>query len=351
MAAYLTLAGGRSFRGEYFGAEGEVTGEVVFSTGMVGYLETLTDPSYYGQILLQTFPLIGNYGVIPPDFESAGVAAAAYIVKHPCQTPSNFRSEGKLSDFLRERGVVGLCGIDTRALAKTIRSGGVMNGKITYSPPTPADMAEISAYSVRRAVAACSVKQLEKHGAPGARRVALMDFGTKRGIIEALATRGCEVWVFPHDTPAADILRCEPRGVMLGNGPGDPAEDANSGIVAALRELRGAGIPIFGICLGHQMLALASGYKTGKLPFGHRGTNQPVLDTRTKRVYVTSQNHGYAVLADDCSFKNINDGTCEGMDYGLSFSVQFHPEARGGPLDTAFLFDSFIERMDAYAAR
>ena len=344
--AYLVLENGMIFEGKYFGARGEMTGEIVFTTGMTGYLETLTDQSYYGQIVLQTFPLIGNYGVIPSDFESGSVGAKAYITKYPCENPSNFRSEGSLDAFLKERGIVGMCGIDTRALTKIIRKNGVMNGKICSAPPSDSDRAEVKAYLVSDAVAAVSSRNVTKTGG-GSRRVVLMDFGAKRGIAAALAARGCEVWTFPHDAQAADILQKEPHGVMLSNGPGDPAEPANNGIVETIRALEQSGVPLFGICLGHQLLALAKGYKTKKLKFGHRGANQPVKDTRTGSVYITSQNHGYEVIADNSSFVNVNDGTCEGMDYGRSFSVQFHPEARGGPLDTAFLFDRFIERMNA----
>ena len=353
MTAYLVLQNGFVMKGCSFGAQGEITGEVVFATGMTGYLETLTDPSYYGQIVLQTFPLIGNYGVIPPDFESANVGTRAYIVKTPCQNPSNFRSEKNLDNFLKERNIIGLYGIDTRALTKIIRENGVMNGKIKMSPPTESDIAEAKAYTIVNAVAAVSsrdaVKILPKTQVR--RRVALMDFGAKRGIANALAARGCEVWIFPHDTSAQEILKIKPDGIMLSNGPGDPAEPANNGIVEALRALQKSKVPIFGICLGHQLLALANGYTTKKLKFGHRGANQPVKDTSTGRVYITSQNHGYAVVTDNGSFVNVNDGTCEGMDYGNSFSVQFHPEACGGPLDTAFLFDRFIERMDKNVAR
>jgi len=348
--AYLILENGTIFKGEYFGAQGEVTGEIVFTTGMTGYLETLTDQSYYGQIVVQTFPLIGNYGVIPSDFESAAVGARAYIAKRPCREPSNFRSEGDLDGFLRERGITGLCGLDTRALTRIIREKGVMNGKITASPPTEADLAEAAAYSVHDAVAAVSSRAVAKTGS-GPRRVALMDFGAKRGIAEALAGRGCEVWSFPHDTPAPEIMRTGPGGLMLSNGPGDPADPANDGVIETISAIAQSGLPIFGICLGHQLLALAKGYSTHKLKFGHRGANQPVRELSTGRVYITSQNHGYAVAADNSSFVNVNDGTCEGLDYGDSFSVQFHPEARGGPLDTAFLFDRFIEKMDAHAAR
>jgi len=348
--AYLILENGMTFKGEYFGAQGEITGEIVFTTGMTGYLETLTDQSYYGQIVLQTFPLIGNYGIIPSDFESASIGARAYIVKYPCKTPSNFRSENDLSSFLKERGKIGLCGIDTRALTKIIRENGVMNGKISPAPPTDADFAEIKKYSVTNAVASVSSRNVEKIGG-GSRRVALMDFGAKGGIAAALAARDCEVLIFPYNATAQEILEKKPQGIMLGNGPGDPAEPANSGIIETIRAFLQIGIPIFGICLGHQLLALAKGHQTKKLKFGHRGANQPVKEVATGRIYITSQNHGYAVVADNGSFVNVNDGTCEGMDYGDSFSVQFHPEARGGPLDTSFLFDRFMKRIDAYAAR
>ncbi|MCL2029217.1 MAG: carbamoyl phosphate synthase small subunit [Deltaproteobacteria bacterium] len=347
MKAYLILENGIVMEGEFFGARGEITGEVVFTTGMTGYLETLTDQSYYGQIVLQTFPLIGNYGVIPSDFESGTVGVKAYIVKHPCHAPSNFRSEGGLDAFLRERGIIGLCGIDTRALTKIIRQNGVMNGKITLSPPGEADLLEAKAYSIHNAVAAVSTNHLTKTG-EGSRRVALMDFGAKRGIAEALAARHCEVWSFPHDTPAREVLKIEPSGIMLSNGPGNPADPANAAIIETIRALMRSGLPIFGICLGHQLLALANGYTTRKMKFGHRGANQPVKETSTGRVYITSQNHGYAVVAEAGAFVNVNDDTCEGLDYGRSFSVQFHPEARGGPLDTAFLFDRFMERMEDF---
>jgi len=344
--AYLILENGMVFTGKSFGAKGSVTGEIVFTTGMTGYLETLTDPSYYGQIILQTFPLIGNYGVIPADFESASVFAKAYIVKYPCAEPSNFRSLSNLDAFLSERGIIGLCDIDTRKLAKVIRDSGVMNGKITTSEPTEKDCGEAKNYIIHDAVA--SVSDPEPSHTPKADcryRVALMDFGAKRGITEALSARGCDVKLFPYNTLTQHIIDYKPHGIMLSNGPGDPADPANRIIIKTISDLMNAGIPIFGICLGHQLMALANGYKTKKLKFGHRGSNQPVKDLKSGRVYITSQNHGYAVVADDSSFINVNDLTCEGLDYGVSFSVQFHPEACGGPLDTAFLFDRFINRM------
>jgi len=361
--AYLILEDGTVFTGKSFGTPGEVTGEIVFTTGMTGYIETLTDPSYYGQIVLQTFPLIGNYGIISEDFESPGVSARAYIVKHPSADPSNFRSEGDLDSFLREQGIIGIYDIDTRALTRIIRTKGVMNGKITLSVPTEADRLEAESHVILGAVQAVSSKQAVKFdaalipaglpgselrvSAPGAAyRVALMDFGAKRGIATELALRGCEVTVFPESATAEEIMAIDPHGVMLSNGPGDPADPANAHIVATIKTLLDNQIPIFGICLGHQLLGLAHGLLTRKLKFGHRGANQPVKETKTGRVFITSQNHGYAVVTDEGSFVNVNDGTCEGLDFGQSFSVQFHPEARGGPRDTGFLFDRFIERMN-----
>ncbi|MCL2220542.1 MAG: carbamoyl phosphate synthase small subunit [Chitinispirillia bacterium] len=343
--AYLILENGKVFEGERFGADGDVTGEIVFTTAMTGYLETLTDQSYHGQIVMQTFPLIGNYGVIPGDFESGGVGAKAYIVKYPCASPSNFRSEGSLGEFLKERGIIGLHGIDTRELTKIIRENGVMNGKITAAKPTDKDREEAKAYAVVNPIASVSCGAVTKLS-DGKRKVALMDFGAKRGIANALAARGCEVWSFPYAASADEIMKLNPVGIMLSNGPGDPADPGNKGIVETIRTLSKGSIPIFGICMGHQLLALANGYKTTKLKFGHRGANQPVKEVATGKVYITSQNHGYAVVAEDNSFINVNDGTCEGLDYGTSFSVQFHPEACGGPLDSGFLFDRFVKRME-----
>ena len=348
MTAYLVLENGLCFRGKSFGAPYDALGEVVFATGMTGYIETLTDPSYYGQIILQTFPLIGNYGVIPDDFESDKISASGYIAKYPCRTPSNFRNEYSLDAFLLKHNITGLYDIDTRALTKIIRENGVMNGKITVLEPTDTDISEAKAYTVQAPVAAVSKRGISKIGG-GRRRVAILDFGAKRGITDALIERDCMVYSFPHDTKANEILQINPAGIMLSNGPGDPAEYANNTIVETIRVLQKSGVPMFGICLGHQLLALANGYPTKKLKFGHRGANQPVKDTSTGRVYITSQNHGYAAVSNKSSFVNVNDGTCEGLDFGDSFSVQFHPEARSGPLDTAFLFDKFAERMDAYA--
>ena len=354
-ARYLTLENGRVFQGKAFGAGGEVTAEIVFTTSMTGYLETLTDPSYYGQMVVQAFPLIGNYGVIPVDFESGAPAMKAYIVRSWCQDPSNFRSEKDLDTFLLSQGVVGLWDIDTRELVQIIREYGVMNAVVADEPKTDAaSLEKLRAYRIDRAVdsVSCEHPVLEWKAGAG-RTVALWDFGAKRNIARELVKRGCNVVTMPAQATAKEILAQKPDGIMLSNGPGDPAE--NTGIIRELGALCGAGVPIFGICLGHQLLALARGGNTMKLKYGHRGANQPVQETDTGKVYITSQNHGYAVCLDGslpknarASFLNLNDGTCEGMEYTDigAFSVQFHPEACGGPLDTRFLFDRFIERMD-----
>ena len=358
--AYLILENGVIFKGQAFGEEKQIVGEIVFTTGMTGYLETLTDPSYYGQIVLQTFPLIGNYGIIPEDFESDKIALSAYIVKYPCELPSNFRSIEGLDSFLKKRGVPGLCGIDTRMLTRIIRSSGVMNGKITYNEPTEQDRAEAASYTLKSPVMQVSYKgkneEVKITNEEGVRRIALLDYGAKGGIESALLRRNCKVVRFGYASSADEVLSIKPSGIVLSNGPCDPGDPANAGIIETIRTLDKSGVPIFGICLGHQLLALVKGFRTEKMKFGHRGANQPVKDIKTGRVYITSQNHGYAIITDKGSsvkdsFVNVNDGTNEGFDYGLSFSVQFHPEAQSGPLDTSFLFDRFMERIDLYACR
>ncbi len=352
--AYLVLANGTIFEGKSFGATGEVIGEVVFTTGMTGYLETLTDPSYYGQIVLQTFPLIGNYGVIPNDFESECIGASAYIVKHRCQHPSNFRSEGELDTFLKDNNIIGLYDVDTRAITRMIRNQGVMNGVITTGDPKNVDMQAIDSYSVKQAVENVTLDNARQISEDKPRyKVALLDFGYKKNIANELAKRGCDVHVMPARTTLADLKALDVDGIMLSNGPGDPAE--NIEIIDNLKEIMTSGIPMFGICLGHQLLALSMGFKTTKLRFGHRGANQPVKDLTTGRVYISSQNHGYAVCSESIDenmaqqwFANVNDNTCEGIMYKTvpAMSVQFHPEACGGPLDTGFLFDKFINSIE-----
>ena len=347
--AYLVLADGTVFEGRAFGADVESVGELVFTTGMCGYLETLTDESYAGQIVMQTYPLIGNYGVIPQDFEGH-CAVRGYVVRELCENPSNFRCEGDLDTYLKSQGVPGICGVDTRRLTRLIREQGVMNAKICRSIPD--DLTEIKEYVVSGVVAAESCKEPTVYPAQGEQkyRVALMDYGAKRSIVSQLQARGCEVTVLPQDTPAEDVLALRPDGLMLSNGPGDPQE--NVYCIQQLKKLIGK-LPVFGICLGHQLTALAMGGATVKLKYGHRGVNQPVRDLTGTRTYITSQNHGYAVVSESLEgigrviFENANDHTCEGVEYPgkQCFTVQFHPEASSGPLDTRFLFDRFINMM------
>lgn len=353
--AYLVMENGKTFKGEYFGAEGEVISEVVFTTGMTGYLETLTDRSFYGQIVVQTFPLIGNYGVIPADFESDEIGLSAYIVKDWCQVPSNFRSEGALDTFLKERGLVAIKGIDTRTLTKLIREKGVMNGMIT-ADPSKADLETIRAHKIKDAVRNSTTKKIYTLGDAAAPiKIALMDYGLKKSIPEMLVKRGAYVTVYPCDTPPEEVLASDPKGLMLSNGPGDPTE--NPVLEQNLRELLKTGIPTFGICLGHQILALANGLSTEKLKYGHRGENQPVKNLKTGKIYISSQNHGYAVKSGSMNpdkaetfFENVNDGTNEGVWYKSipAFSVQFHPEACGGPQETEFLFDNFFDMIRSH---
>ena len=347
--AYLVLSDGRSFEGVRIGAEGDGLGELVFTTGMTGYLETLTDPSYAGQIIMHTFPLIGNYGVIPEDFEGPCLARG-YVVRELCDTPSNFRSQYALDRFLNEHGVPGICGVDTRALTRIIREEGVMNAVICDTPP--ADLTAVRGYQVRGVVAEAGGHAAQSFPAMGEERfhVALMDYGAKHHVVENLQERGCRVTVLPHDTTAEDVLKLNPDGLMLSNGPGDPKENVFE--IAQLQKLMGT-LPVFGICLGHQLAALALGGETVKLKYGHRGANQPVKDLSSGRCFITSQNHGYAVVSESVAglgklrYVNANDFSCEGLDYPEKncFTVQFHPEASAGPHDTGFLFDRFVSMM------
>lgn len=351
--AYLILENGTIFEGKSFGACQETVGEIVFTTAMTGYLETLTDPSYYGQIVVQTFPLIGNYGVIESDFESKQPQVKGYIVRDWCQEPSNFRCEGNLDAFLKSKNITGIYGIDTRALTKIVRESGVMNGKIVMEGQA-FDLAELRRYKIVEAVenTTCENETVLSPDGDVKYKVCLWDFGAKRNIARELVKRGCEVTILPAGTSFERIKELNPDGIMLSNGPGDPAD--NKGIIEELKKVCELKIPTFGICLGHQLLALSQGAKTTKLKYGHRGSNQPATCVDTGRVYITSQNHGYAVVSDTlpkgakASFVNANDGTCEGVsyDYMPAFSVQFHPEACGGPLDSGFLFDDFIKLID-----
>ena len=394
--AFLVLADGTVFEGQSIGAKGSSIGETVFTTGMTGYLETLTDPSYFGQIVTQTFPLIGNYGIIPEDYESKKSWVSGYIVRELCDLPSNFRCSGDLDSFLKNQNIIGICGIDTRALTKKLREAGVMNGMIiSNSDETPIVndelLSKIKAYRVEKSVETVSTNKLGIRNAelgiddgfikynsiaktwPETNhnifhsdkkiKIVLWDFGAKYNIQRELEKRGAEVIVVPYSYTAEDILKLNPDGIMLSNGPGDPSD--NVGIIREINKLceynlrlsgesKGNSLPIFGICLGHQMLALARGAKTSKLKYGHRGGNHPVKDMETGRIYISSQNHGYAVENDTLpsyaklAFTNSNDGTCEGVTYTdiPAFSVQFHPEACGGPHDTNYLFDKFVNMID-----
>lgn len=365
--AFLILADGTVFEGKSIGAQGKTIGETVFTTGMTGYLETLTDPSYFGQIVTQTFPLIGNYGVIPQDFESGRSWVKGYVVRELCDLPSNFRCQTTLDVYLKEQNIIGICGIDTRALTKKLRESGVMNGMILSGDEAEADFSncinnyieEIKKYRIKKAVESvstsekiCKNDKSDSDVKSQQKKVVLWDFGAKSNIARELMKRNCEITVVPYDTDADMIKQMNPDGIMLSNGPGDPSD--NTKIIQEIAKLCESNIPIFGICLGHQLLALARGAATSKLKYGHRGGNHPVKNLETGRVYITSQNHGYAVNAANLpdyakmSFVNVNDETCEGIKYCdiPAFSVQFHPEACGGPKDTNFLFDDFIKLME-----
>ncbi|MFL0269886.1 carbamoyl phosphate synthase small subunit [Candidatus Clostridium radicumherbarum] len=346
MKAKLVLENGITFEGNMFGYMGESVGEVVFNTGMTGYQEVLTDPSYYGQIVTMTYPLIGNYGINLDDMESRFTKVKGFIVRENCLRSSNFRSELELEDYLKQNRVTGLEGIDTRALTKVLRNNGTMKGIITtFDMPSEEIKYKLEAFSNKDAIENVTVKEKYSIG-NGEKHIAIIDFGIKQNIINSFLNRNCSVTVFPADTGYEDILMEDPDMIFLSNGPGDP-EDLTTAI-ENIRKLIGKK-PIVGICLGHQLLALALGGKTAKLKFGHRGCNHPVKDIEENRVHITSQNHGYYVnvLPNDMKIThvNVNDGTIEGMRHKSLpiFSVQFHPEACPGPKDSGYIFDRFLE--------
>ena len=345
---YLVTEDGRSFEGYSFGAYKEICGELVFNTGMVGYIETLTDPSYYGQIVVQTFPMQGNYGIIPADFEGK-CCVKAFVVREWCDTPSNFRCEYDLDKFLKDNDVVGVYGIDTREITKHIRENGVMNAKICAE--IPESLEDIKNYSVTDAVSSvtCSEEKTYEPELSPKYNVTVVDYGVKKSFIDELLARGCKVKVVPADTSAEKILADAPDGVFLSNGPGDPAQNVE--YITEVKKMFGK-VPMFGIGLGHQIMALANGASTYKLKQGHRGGNQPSHKVNTNRTFITSQNYGYAVAANTLSvgamdFVNANDDTCEGIDYAdaKAFSVQFYPESIAGLHSTSFLYDKFITLM------
>ncbi len=328
---YLTLQNGTVFQGYRFGANGNATGELVFSTGMVGYVETLTDPSNYGQIVVQTFPLIGNYGVNEKDAESAKAWVSAYVVREYCEIPSNFRSEGTLDAYLKKQGVVGIYGVDTRQLTKIVREEGVMNARISDKPLTAEEMEALAEYKIENAVKAVAPVEQEVYGDENAKyAVALWNFGAKNSTIANLTAQNCRVISMPATSTAEEILAVGADGVIIGDGPGDPQE--NEAAIAEVKKLVGK-TPVFGIGLGHQLMAIAMGAETAKQKYGHRGGNQPVKCVKCGRVYISSQNHGFEVVSDTVKtgtvkFVNVNDGSCEGIDYDdvNAFTVQFTPE-------------------------
>ncbi len=356
MRASLILENGAVFLGQSIGEVGQRVCELVFNTSMTGYQEILTDPSYAGQGVVMSYPLIGNYGVNAQDSESSRPWVEALIVRHLSPLGSNFRCEGTLDEYLKEYHIAGVQGVDTRMLTRILRSQGTMNGMITCGSDFSIQevLEELRAYRVAGTVERVTRKEPELFPAQGEQRfkVALMDFGVKQNMIDCLTRRGCAVTVYPAHTSAEVILKGGFDGLMLSNGPGDPAD--NAAIIAEIKKLYESDLPIFAVCLGHQLLALATGAKTYKLPFGHRGGNHPVKDLAAGRCFITSQNHGYAVAAETVdpavatvSHVNVNDGTVEGLRYKRPncFTVQFHPEAAPGPMDTKYLFDRFLDSM------
>lgn len=352
MKAILALEDGTIFHGNSFGIEGDVAGEIVFNTGMTGYQEVLTDPSYCGQIVIMTYPLIGNYGVNFDDIESARPQVKGFIVRELCKSPSNWRSVETLDDYLKKHNIIGIEGIDTRALTRILRDKGTMKGIITTNGNFKFEdrVDEIKSYEIKDPVNRVTTKEMLHYEGKGL-KVALIDFGIKQNIVRSLLKRDCDVYVFPAWAKAEDILGVNPDGIMLSNGPGDPKDCTEA--INTIKSLVGVK-PIFGICLGHQLTALANGADTGRLKYGHRGCNHPVKDIEKDLTYITSQNHGYTILEDTMdknimvtSHRNMNDGTVEGVRYinAPVFTVQFHPEASPGPTDTAYLFDEFIEMM------
>lgn len=328
---YLTLQNGDTFQGYAFGAEGEITGELIFSTGMVGYIETLTDPSNYGQIVVQTFPLIGNYGMISADVESDRAWVSAYVVREICAEPSNFRTENDLESYLKAQGVIGIYGVDTRQLTKILREKGAMNARISEKPLSEQEKKELSAYKIENAVNMVAPKEKNIYGDNAKYTIALWDFGAKKSTISNLLARDCKVISLPATSTAEEVLSSGADAIILSDGPGDPTENVQ--IISQIQKVLGKK-PIYALGLGHQLLALAFGAKVKKSKYGHRGANQPVKSQENGRVCISTQNHGYDIVTDSIkvgkiSYKNVNDGTCEGIDYEEmhAFSTQFTPES------------------------
>lgn len=331
---YLTLQNGKVFQGWQFGAEGDASGELVFSTGMVGYMENLTDPANYGKIIVQTFPLIGNYGAIRADVESNRVWASAYVVREICDEPSNFRTEDTLENYLKEEGVVGICGVDTRELTKILREEGSMNACVSMKPLKEAEVKALATYKIENALQAVAPQEKGYFAAEnGTKTVVLWNLGAKNSTIANLNAQGYNVISVPANTTAEEILSLNANGVVLSDGAGDPNE--NTALIAEVAKLIGK-TPVMAIGLGHLTVALAMGAKVEKQSLGHRGSNQPVKSLKDGKVYISTQNHGYEVVSSsvkqgEITFVNVNDGACEGIDYAdfNAFTVQFVPESCG----------------------
>lgn len=343
---YLTLQNGKVFQGWQFGAEGDASGELVFSTGMVGYMENLTDPANYGKMIVQTFPLIGNYGAIRADAESNRVWASAYVVREICDEPSNFRMEDTLENYLKEEGVVGICGVDTRELTKILREEGSMNARISVKPLKDADLKALAEYKTENALQAVAPQEKGYFAAEnGTKTVVLWNLGAKNSTIANLNAQGYHVISVPANTTAEEILSLNANGVVISDGAGDPNE--NTALIAEVAKLMGK-TPVMAIGLGHLTVALAMGAKVEKQALGHRGSNQPVKSLKDGKVYISMQNHGYEVVSDsikqgEISFVNVNDGSCEGIDYAdlNAFTVQFVPESCGIGHPENPLYDRF----------
>lgn len=351
MRATLLLEDGSIYEGESFGAQGTNFGELVFNTSMTGYQEILTDPSYAGQVITMTYPEIGNYGINANDFESEKPAARGFVVKNHCEKDSHYKSEKNIDEYLREHGIIGISGIDTRALTRKIREKGCMNCVITTENITDEMKTRLSEYTMDKdIVLSVTRKEITKIPNTGI-KMAFIDYGAKENIINNLSEKGCDLTIFPADVSAQTILEGGFDAVFLSNGPGNPEDVTYS--IETIKELTGK-LPIFGICLGHQILSLVLGAKTYKLKYGHRGGNHPAINIETNKVLMTSQNHSYAVDETSIpnnaviSYKNLNDGTIEGLNYpALNIeSVQFHPEAAPGPLDANEIFDNWINKIE-----
>ncbi|MBB6452989.1 carbamoyl-phosphate synthase small subunit [Salirhabdus euzebyi] len=355
MKRKLVLEDGTVFIGEAIGSEKAVIGEAVFNTGMTGYQEIISDPSYCGQIVTLTYPLVGNYGVNLDDFETINPSIGGLVVKESCDYPSNFRSVESLDNYLKNKDIPGIQGIDTRKLTRIIRQQGTMKAMIASIETTTEELLKKMKMTPIPQDQVSQVSTIKPYVVPGrGARIVLIDFGMKHGILREFTKRSCHVTVVPYNTTAEEILQLKPDGVMLSNGPGDPKDVPEA--IEAIRELISV-VPIFGICLGHQLIALASGGDTLKMSFGHRGSNHPVKDLETDRVWMTSQNHGYAVSEESLTNTDLvvsqyalNDGSVEGLKHEFHpvFSVQYHPESAPGPQDSNSLFDRFLTMIDAH---